>query len=302
LLNVKWKNKKIVFSIFVLVYYTTLMKSGKVLIVGRPNSGKSTLINNLVGQKISIVSIRPQTTRKVVEGYYRDERGEIIFLDTPGVFARIRDPFGKAASESLKNAFGDADLIIYLIDHTRPRGKEENLVLGMVRNTDLPKIVVVNKIDVKKPTSIHEYLFLKDEFPNWVEISALKSKHLKTLLAKIFELLPEGKPLFNEKVKNNLPFINTTPEEFVAEIIREKAFTELQEELPYSISVEVEKIQEKEKCFYIKASIISANKRYKPMIIGRSGQKIKKIGTLARKELELITGEKVYLELKVETL
>ncbi len=275
------------------------MKVGKIIIVGRPNSGKSTLINSLVGKKISIVSPLPQTTRKIIQGVYWDERGQIIFLDTPGVFAKIKNTAAKKISSLAKKELSNADLIIYLIDRSRSRGDEENRILGLVRQVNKPKILALNKIDINKPNYTYEYQFLEDEFNAWIEISALKGKHLKSLLEKIFELLPEGEPIFDPESFKAFPALGITPKEFVAEIIREKTFLILRQEVPYTIGVKVEEIEENENRFYIKATIFTSSDRYKPIIIGKKGKTIKEIGTIARKELELITNKKIFLDLQV---
>ena len=275
------------------------MRVGKVILIGRPNAGKSTLINNIIGKKISITSTRPQTTRKIIQGVYWDERGQIIFLDTPGIFAKIKDPVAKKISGLAQQELSRADVVVYLVDRSRSRGEEENRILGVVRKTDKPKIIAINKIDLAKPNHIHEYQFLEDEFDAWIEISALKRQHLKTLLEKIFEFLPEGKPIFDPKLFEAFPALNVTPDEFVAEIIREKAFNTLYEEIPYTIGVKVKEIKEQKDLFYIKAAILTTNDHYKPMIIGRRGKRIKEIGQSARKELETITGKQVFLDLVV---
>ncbi|MFH1561393.1 MAG: GTPase Era [Patescibacteria group bacterium] len=277
------------------------MKSGRVAIIGRPNSGKSTLINNLVGQKISIISRRPQTTRTTVQGAYWDDRGQIIFLDTPGVFAKIQDPIGKKIAQSSTKEVGQADLILYLIDRTRSKGEEENRILGGIRNSNKPKIMVINKIDLKTPNFIHQYQFLEDEFNSLIEISALKKQHLKTLLTSIFELLPEGPAIFDPEKLKTFPAFGISPEKFIEEIIREKVFTSLRKEVPYTTGVKVETIDEKPNRFYIKAKIFTTHERYKPFIIGRKGQQIKEIGSMARKEIELITTKTVFLDLEVVT-
>ncbi len=277
------------------------MKSGRAAIVGRPNSGKSTLINALVGRKISIVTNRPQTTRKIIQGTYWDDRGQIIFLDTPGVFAKIKDPIGKKMAKLSKESLSGIDLVLYLVDRCRSRGEEENRILGMVRKIDKPKILVINKIDVKKPNQIHEYLFLKEEFDAIIEISALRKQHLKSLLTKIFELLPEGEAIFNQESSAVFPVIDLPPKEFLAEIIREKAFTSLRQELPYTLGVEVNRVEEKENIFEIEATIFTDDDHHKSIIIGKSGAMIKEIGSLARKEMELITDKKVFLKLQVVT-
>ncbi|MBU2592339.1 MAG: GTPase Era [Patescibacteria group bacterium] len=277
------------------------MKSGRVTIVGRPNSGKSTLINAIIGKKISIVTNRPQTTRKIIRGVYWDDRGQIIFLDTPGVFAKIKDPIGKKVAKLSKESLSGIDLVVYLIDRCRSRGEEENRILGMVRKIDKPKILVVNKIDIEKPNQIHEYLFLKEEFDAMIEISALRHQHLKTLLAKIFELLPEGEAIFDPESFATFPAMNLPPKEFLSEIIREKAFMTLKQELPYTLGVEVNRIEEKENIFEIEATIFTDDDHHKSIIIGKSGAMIKEIGSMARKEIELITDKKVFLKLQVVT-
>jgi len=275
------------------------MKSGRVAIVGRPNAGKSTLINALVGRKISIVSDRPQTTRVVVHGLYWDERGQIIFSDTPGIFAKISGPVGKKIAQLTPEEMKSVDLVVYLIDHCRSRGEEENRILGLVRKFNGPKLLVINKIDIKRPDYLTEYLFLKEEFDDYLEISALKKTHLKTLLEKIFQLLPEGEQLFDPNSFLAFPALNLTPKEFISELIREKAFMTLRSEIPYSIGVEVESISETKKLFKIKAKLMTDRKRYKPIIIGKNARYVKEIGSLARKELELITNKKVFLDLQV---
>jgi GTPase len=275
------------------------MKIGRVAVVGRPNTGKSTLVNAIIGQKISIVTKKPQTTRKIIQGVYWDERGQIILMDTPGVFAKIKGPISKKINPQAKKNLSTSDLIIYLVDHTRKRGDEENKVLGIVRKIDKPKIIALNKIDVKKPDYTYQYKFLEDEFDDWIEISALHKNNLDQLKDLIFKHLPEGKPLFNPDNYQAFPAINITPKDFIAEIIREKAFMVLYQEVPYRLTVNVKQIKDKNTLYYIEAEIVTIDEQYKPIIIGKKGQTLKEIGTLARKELELITNKKVYLDLNV---
>ncbi len=275
------------------------MKTGRAAIVGRPNTGKSTLVNSLVGQKISIVTKRPQTTRKIIQGIYWDERGQVIFMDTPGVFAKIQGPVSKKINPKAGKNLSIADVVIYLVDHTRHRGDEENKVLGIVRKIDKPKIIALNKIDIKKPDYTYQYKFLEDEFDDWIEISALHKTNLDQLKDLIFKYLPEGKPLFNPDNYQAFPAINITPKDFIAEIIREKAFMVLYQEVPYRLSVQVKELEERDEMYFIKADIITTSDQYKPIIIGKNGQTLKKIGVLARKEVELITNKKVYLDLNV---
>lgn len=293
-----------------------MIKSGTVALVGRPNVGKSTLLNSLLGTKVAITSPQPQTTRFAIQAVFEDERGQIIFLDTPGIFHKVESFVGKKINEAaLASMTQDFAVLLYIVDKTRERGEEENKLIGILRQIDKPKILVINKIDVNKPDHTAEYEIFRDEFSDQVEISALKQTHLKTLLAKIFSFLPEGKPQIDTK---NLvyPVLNMSSKLFLEEIIREKVFLNMREEVPHTVTVKVTKIEEKpfgvsqnetshgkpqQTMLVITAKILTTNDRYKIMLIGRNGQKIKEIGYEARKEIETMTNKKVYLDLMVET-
>ena len=289
------------------------MKIGTVALVGRHNAGKSTLVNNLVGQKVAITSPKPQTTQFPIYAVYEDKRGQIVFIDTPGLFAKTRDDKIKAINlETQKVLKEDVDVIIYLIDRSRKRGIEENRVLGLIRKSEKPKILVINKIDLlphyKKEGKIDktnpdysaDYKFLEDEFENIVEVSALKSKHLNKLLDMLFDHLKEGE---RAVIKEDLPIpaFNISSNQYISEIIREKAFLTLYDEVPYQIRVVVDEVVERDNgVTYIKARILTSDTRYKKMIIGERAHRIKQIGSMARKEFEVATGRKVYLDLAVE--
>lgn len=277
-----------------------MFKTGTVALIGRPNTGKSTLLNNLVGQKVSITSPKPQTTQKMIYGVYEDPRGQIIFVDTPGVFAKVKDQRGRAANqESEKILKRDVDAVVYLIDHTRERGVEENRVLGMLRKVEKPKILVINKMDIRKPSYIEQYRFLEDEFDHVLEVSALKGKNLNQIADTLFEYLPEGEKQV-DLADMPLAALNMNSQQYVEEIIREKAFLRLRREVPYKVRIVVDEITERPNGnLYIKARLFTLE-RYKKMIIGAGGAKIKEIGWMSRKELEVATGKKVYLELTVE--
>jgi len=278
-----------------------MMKAGVVALIGRPNVGKSTLLNNLLGQKVAITSPRPQTTRFPLRAVYEDERGQIIFVDTPGIFAKTPDLLSKKVNPQAEITLNQGvDLILYLIDHTRKRDLEENKTLGMVRKAeDIPKILVINKIDLKKPNYLAQYKFIEDEVNQVVEISALKRTNLKFLLETIFGFLPERKPLIERKLAT--PALNIDSKTFISEIIREKAFIFLRDELPYSLTVVVDEISERENgLLYIKVRILTTNDKYRKMIIGKKAKMVKEIGMAARKELEVATNKKVFLDLKVE--
>src|SRR3989344_2160707 len=277
------------------------MKSGTVALIGRPNVGKSTLVNNLIGQKVAITSPKPQTTRFPIQGLYEDERGQIIFVDTPGIFRKAKDPVSKKTNaKSIGYFSSDIDVLLYIIDHTRARDFEEARVLGIVRKINVPKILVINKVDVTDPTFLPQYSFLEDEFDTIVKVSALNQKHLKTLLEKIFEKLHKKEKLINTD-DYVYPALNMDSKTFIAELIREKVFLRTRREVPYTATVVVDEIIERDaKMTYIKARIITTDLTYKKMIIGAGGRKIKEIGTMARKEIETSANKKIYLDLTVE--
>jgi len=278
------------------------MKRGIVCLIGRPNVGKSTLLNNVLGHKVSITSPKPQTTRFAIQAVYEDERGQIVFIDTPGIFGKAEDLMSRRINKNAEEAIGmEADLVVYIVDHTRTRDFEENKTLGIVRHTNAPKILVINKCDVKTPTHIEQYLFMKEEFDRVIEISALKKTNLNTLMDAIFSYLPEGEPLVDTKTMVQ-PGINIDSKTFIAEIIREKAYLNLRKELPYSITTVIDEVTERNNgVLYIKARILTSADRYKSMIVGTGGAMIKEISMAARKELEVAANRKVFLELKVET-
>jgi len=270
-------------------------------LVGRPNAGKSTLLNQILQQKVSITSPKPQTTRRLIQAAYQDERGQIIFTDTPGVFAKVEDRVAARVNKLALSWQSGVDLVLYLIDRSRSRGPEENKILGIVRQLTVPKIMVYNKIDIKKPDYTYEYKVYESEFEAVVAISALKGTHIKTLLTKIFDLLPPlKKPLFDPDQLAPAGLINLNSRMFLADLIREKIFLHFRQEVPYMAGVEVEEIKDKEEVFYLKAKILVLDPKYKGVIIGRSGSGIKQIGTMVRRELELVVNKKVYVDLSVE--
>ena len=260
-----------------------------------------------MSQKVAITSPLPQTTRKNSRTIYSGERGKIIFLDTPGIIGKIDDLLGKRINKEAAKELDQAELILCLVDISRPRNEEENKVIALVRKAKAKKILVYNKIDVASGSKDHlaEYNYLEDEFDDVISISALKDKHVKSLIKKVFDLLPEKE---NKEVKKsieimedkNKPKMGMNSKEYIAEIIREKAYLFLRQEIPYSVNVEVDEVVDKRKLILIKARLLTNADRYKKMIIGKRGRKIREIGFNARKELELMSGRKIFLELEVE--
>jgi GTPase len=284
-----------------------IKKIGRVVLIGRPNTGKSSLLNAIMSQKVAITSPLPQTTRKNSRVVYSDERGSIIFSDTPGIMAKIDDLMGKRINQEAPKELNQADVILCVVDISRPKNEEENKVIGLVRKINVKKILVYNKIDIAVDTKDHlpEYNYLEDEFDRTIGVSAIKNKYVKGLINIIFELLPEK---INKETEQNIelmdngnkPKIGMNSKEYVQELIREKTYLFLREEVPYSVDVRVDSITDKRKMLVIKAVILTTAERYKKMIIGKGGKKIKEIGYNARKELELMSGRKVFLELMVE--
>ena len=194
----------------------------------------------------------------------------------------------------------EIDAILYIVDHTRKRGIEENRVLGILRKINIPKILVINKIDKKEPSYREEYRFMEDEFDSVVEISAIKAKNLPLLVKAILKYLKEGERTV-AKEELAYPALNIDSKLYIEENIREKAFLVLRDELPYNVRITVDQVAERENgMFYIKARLITAADRYKKMIIGAGGKRIKIIGSMARRELELATSQKIFLDLTVE--
>lgn len=283
------------------------IKFGRVVILGRPNTGKSTLLNAIMSQKVAITSPMAQTTRKNTRVVFSNEKGKIIFSDTPGIIDKVSDLIGKRVNTEAPKEVGRADVVLCVLDISRPKNEEENKVIGLIRKSKAKKILVYNKIDQAIGSKDHlaEYNYLEDEFDEVISISAIKEKNIKGLINTIFDLLPEKDEKLIEEDTEILqskggPVISLNSKDYIAEIIREKAYLFLRKEVPYSVNVEVDSVVDKKKMIVIKARILTTADRYKKMIIGRGGKKIKEIGYNARKELELMSSRKIFLELLVE--
>ncbi len=269
-------------------------RSGFITLIGRPNVGKSTLVNALVGQKITIISDRPQTTRHQVQGVLTLPDCQMVFIDTPGVHKPM-DRMGEYLLESALRALDEVDGILFLVDGQYYPGGGDKYIAELLREVKTPVIGVVNKIDLsdeKKTASYRQ--FFKDEF---LTISALKRHNIEVLVEKIKDLLPEGPQYFPEDM------VTDQPEQFiVAELIREKAFILTRDEVPHSLAVEVTGMKKREgsELVDIHAHIYVQRKSQKGIIIGQGGSRLKEIGQKAREDIEALLGSKVYLDIWVK--
>jgi len=278
-------------------------KISHLVVLGRPNSGKSTLINALLDQKVAITSPRPQTTRINRTFHYQSDLGQFTIADTPGIIGKVSDTLGRAINKQPQKQLNIADLIVYIVDISRSKGEEENKALALVRLATCPKLLVYNKIDkaVGAKSHLAEFNFLEEEFDDCIAISALKTTHLRSLLTKIFQLLPPSAQQVISASTPNSPLLDVNSKDYIADLIREKAFLKLRKEVPYTVNVKIDSIETIDNLIKIYATIETTADKYKKMIIGKGGSMIKNIGTMARKELELISQKKVFLGLNVVT-
>ena len=275
------------------------MKSGFTSIIGRPNVGKSTLLNKILGQKIVITTDKAQTTRKRIKGILTTDEGQIVFVDTPGVHKPL-NKLGEFLLDEAKISIPEADLILFLVDGSEPAGKGDKWIAQNLLQTDIPILIVMNKVDkVKNPSKIEENLLSYKTLFNKnipiVRISAKTGRNIDTLIKNIFKKLPEGAPLYPEDIVTE-----ETMRDVAEEIIREKILLNTSDEIPHSVAVKIENYYETEDIDKIYAAIFCETKSQKGILIGKGGSMLKKIGTEARLELEKITEKKVYLELNVK--
>ena len=275
------------------------LRSGYVAIVGRPNVGKSTLMNRIIGEKIAITSSKPQTTRNRIQTVYTDERGQIIFLDTPGI-NKAKNKLGEYMLGTALSTLNDADVILWLVEASTFIGNNEQFIIGELKKLHVPVILVMNKIDkVEKEELPKDILAYKDVlgFAEIVPISAKKDDNLDVLIEQIFKHLPEG-PLYYEPDT----LTDQSVKQIVSEIIREKALLNLSDEVPHGIAVIVNKYKEREgdQIVDIEAEIICEKESHKGIIIGKGGSMLKKIGAASRFEIEHLIDCRVNLKLWVK--
>ncbi|WP_198592189.1 GTPase Era [Kyrpidia spormannii] len=273
-------------------------RSGFAALVGRPNVGKSTLLNRLIGTKIAIMSDKPQTTRNRIRGVLTRENGQVIFLDTPGVHRpkhRLGDYMTRLALATLQ----EVDLVLFVIDVTSKFGPGEQVILDHLQGVETPVFLVINKIDLVSP---RELLPMIDEhrkrypFREVVPVSAVKGTNLDRLEERIYATLPEGPPYYPADQ------VTDHPESFiVAELVREQVLNLTREEVPHSVAVTVEEMTPRENgLLYIRAVVVTEKESQKAILIGREGGMLKRVGQRARREIEALLGSRIYLDLWVK--
>lgn len=274
-------------------------KSGFAALIGRPNVGKSTLMNQLIGQKIAITSNKPQTTRNRIQTVYTDERGQIIFLDTPGIH-KAKNKLGEYMVNVAEHTLNEVDVILWLVEPTTYIGAGEKHIAEQLNKAKIPVILVINKVDtVKKQEDVLTFIAAyKDicDFAEIVPLSALKGTNTDLLTRLIFNYLPYGPQFYDEDTVTDQPM-----RQIAAELIREKALRLLDDEIPHGIAVTIEKMSERRNGLTdIEATIICEKDSHKGIIIGKGGAMLKKIGTAARKEIEEMLEGRVNLHLWVK--
>lgn len=276
------------------------MKSGFVSIIGRPNVGKSTMLNQVLGQKIVIATDKAQTTRKRIKGILTNEKGQIVFVDTPGIHKPI-NKFGEFLLDEAKISVPDSDLVLFIVDGSEPAGKGDKwIVENVISKTNIPVILVMNKLDkISKEEKITEnyksYQALFEKELPVIKISAKTGKNKTKLLDMIMEYLPEGELLYPEDIVTE-----ESMRSIVEEIVREKILLNTKEEIPHSVAIKVDRYEESEDIDRIYANIFCETKSQKGILIGKNGSLLKKIGTEARLDVENIVEKKVFLALQVK--
>ena len=276
------------------------MKSGFVSFIGRPNVGKSTLLNSILNKKVVITSNKPQTTRNLIQGIYNEDDTQIIFVDTPGIH-KAHNKLGRALNKQAYFTINDVDIIIMVVDITEKVGSGEKFVIDILKNIEnKPVFLVINKID-KLPreeilSKIEEYMSLYN-FTEVIPVSARKKDNIDRLIEVIKKYLPDNIKYFDSDTVTN-----SSPEFIISELIREKVLELTDEEVPHSVTCIVDELYEEEKIINIGASIIVDRENLKKIIIGKNGNMIKEIGIRARKDIEEYFGKQVYLDLFVKVI
>ena len=275
------------------------MKSGFIALVGRPNVGKSTLLNAIMGKKVAITSDKPQTTRNLIQGIYNDEDSQMVFVDTPGIH-KPKHKLGKLLNKQTYLTFNDVDIILFLVDITEKLGKGDMFVIDILKNVNVPVILVINKID-KIPRleilkKIEEYKDLYN-FDEIIPISAHKGDNVDRLVSVLKSKLTD-----NIKYYDDGTWTNVSNNFLISELIREKILELTDEEVPHSVSVVVDQIEYNNNAANINATIIVDRENLKKILVGKNGSMIKEIGIRARKDIEAMLGRNIYLDLFVKVI
>lgn len=272
-------------------------KSGFATLIGRPNVGKSTLMNHLIGQKIAITSNKPQTTRNRIQTVYTSDEGQIVFLDTPGIH-KAKNKLGNYMVNVAEHTLADVDVVLWLVEPSTFIGAGEQHIIEQLKRVKTPVILVINKIDTVKREEILLFIdaYRKQmDFAEIVPVSALKGDGTDDLVSCIMKYLPYGEAFYDEDTVTDQPIRQIT-----AELIREKALRCLEDEIPHGIAVTIESMKVKKRITDIEATIICERESHKGIIIGKQGQMLKKIGSLARRDIEDLVGSQVNLKLWVK--
>lgn len=275
------------------------MKVGVVSIVGRPNAGKSTLINSIIKEKIAITSNKPQTTRNNIQGIYNDEDSQIIFVDTPGIH-KPKNKLGKYLNRESYSSLEGIDLVLFMIDASASFGKGDEFILEKIKEENVNTFLILNKVDkIKKDELYNMILEYKDkyDFKEIIPISALKEKNIDELLNTVKDYLNEGERIYPEDY-----YTDKSVRFLISELIREKVLRKTREEVPHAVTVVIENYEEKKEAVIINACIIVERDGIKKILVGHNGEMIKEIGTDARKDIENLVNKRVYLELFVKTV
>lgn len=272
-------------------------KAGFATLIGRPNVGKSTLMNHLIGQKIAITSNKPQTTRNRIQTVYTSEEGQIVFLDTPGIH-KAKNKLGNYMVGVAQKTLSEVDVILWLVEPTNYIGAGEQYIIEQLKKTKTPKILVINKVDTVKKGEILEFIdtYRKQlDFDEIVPVSALRGTNTDTLLECIFKYLPYGEAFYDEDTVTDQPI-----RQIVSELIREKALRLLGDEIPHGVAVSIDSMKYREHIVDIDATIVCERDSHKGIIIGKGGSMLKKIGMQARPDIEDLVEMQVNLQLWVK--
>ncbi|MBQ9024442.1 MAG: GTPase Era [Bacilli bacterium] len=275
------------------------MKSGFVSIVGRPNAGKSTLVNTIIGEKIAIVSDKAHTTRNNIQGIYNDDESQIIFIDTPGIH-KPNQTLGKYMNKQSYYSLEDADIILFMIDATEKFGKGDKFVLDKIKEHKSNVFLILNKVDKIKKEKIFpliDELSKEYDFKEIIPISALKNDNIKDLINTIKKYLPEGDKYYDDEY-----YTDKSINFMISELVREKVLNLTHEEVPHAVTCLVEDYQDQGSSIHINVLIIVEREGIKKILVGHNGSMIKEIGKKAREDIQNLVGKKVYLELFVKVI